>query len=78
MAPEILQKILGHADYSTTANIYVHTDIEELVTSAERLDGLSFMEAIQQSYLVEALFRIKSMKLSGSSRLSSPRLICIS
>lgn len=29
--PEILQKILGHADYSTTANIYVHTDINELI-----------------------------------------------
>lgn len=35
MPPEILQKILGHADYSTTANIYVHTDIEALVKSAE-------------------------------------------
>lgn len=35
MAPEILQKILGHADYKTTANIYVHTDIEELVKAVE-------------------------------------------
>jgi len=35
MPPEILQKILGHADYNTTANIYVHTDIEELVRSVE-------------------------------------------
>ena len=25
-----IQKIIGHADYSTTANIYTHTDIEEL------------------------------------------------
>jgi integrase len=25
-----IQKILGHADYATTANIYTHTDIEEL------------------------------------------------
>ena len=33
--PEILQKILGHADYSTTANIYVHTDIEELIKAVE-------------------------------------------
>lgn len=33
--PEILQKILGHADYSTTANIYVHTDIEELLAAVE-------------------------------------------
>ena len=35
MAPEILQKILGHANYSTTANIYIHTDIEELVRAVE-------------------------------------------
>lgn len=35
MQPEILQKILGHADYSTTANIYVHTDVEELVKAVE-------------------------------------------
>lgn len=33
--PEILQKILGHADYSTTANIYVHTDAEDLVKAVE-------------------------------------------
>lgn len=33
--PEILQKILGHADYSTTANIYVHTDISELLQAVE-------------------------------------------
>ena len=33
--PEALQKILGHADYSTTANIYVHTDIDELVRAVE-------------------------------------------
>ena len=35
MPPEILQKILGHADYNTTANIYVHTDIDELIKSVE-------------------------------------------
>lgn len=35
MPPEILQKILGHADYTTTANIYVHTDIEELISAVE-------------------------------------------
>lgn len=35
MAPETLQKILGHADYSTTANIYVHTDTDELIQAVE-------------------------------------------
>lgn len=37
MRPEILQKILGHADYNTTANIYIHSDIEELVKAVECL-----------------------------------------
>lgn len=35
MQPEILQKILGHTDYTTTANIYVHTDIEELIKAVD-------------------------------------------
>ncbi len=35
ISPEALQKILGHADYSTTANIYVHTSPEELVKAVE-------------------------------------------
>lgn len=33
--PEVLQKILGHADYSTTANIYVHIDPADLVKAVE-------------------------------------------
>jgi len=39
MAPETLQKILGHADYSTTANIYVHADIDALISAAEKIAG---------------------------------------
>lgn len=35
MPPEILQKILGHADYSTTANVYTHIDTETLVKAVE-------------------------------------------
>lgn len=31
LAPEVLQKVLGHADYSTTANIYTHIAPEDLV-----------------------------------------------
>ena len=27
----MLQKILGHADYSTTANIYTHADAQTLI-----------------------------------------------
>lgn len=33
--PEMLQKILGHADYSTTANIYEHFDIDQLVDAID-------------------------------------------
>lgn len=35
MPPEILQEILGHANYSTTANIYVHTEVTQLVNVVE-------------------------------------------
>ena len=33
LPPEMLQKILGHADYSTTANIYTHIDAQTLVNA---------------------------------------------
>lgn len=36
MAPEVLQQILGHADYSTTANIYTHIDAKTLVEAVEK------------------------------------------
>lgn len=36
MKPEVLQKILGHTDFSTTANIYNHIDAETLVQSVEK------------------------------------------
>jgi integrase len=31
LSPEVLQKVLGHTDYSTTANIYTHIAPEDLV-----------------------------------------------
>jgi integrase len=37
MKPEVLQKILGHAKYSTTADIYVHADLDLLINAAEKL-----------------------------------------
>lgn len=33
--PELLQKMLGHADYSTTANIYEHFDIDQLIDAID-------------------------------------------
>jgi site-specific recombinase XerD len=32
-----IQKIIGHADYSTTANIYTHTNIAELKNDIEKI-----------------------------------------
>ena len=37
MRPENLQKIIGHADYSTTADIYIHKDIAELTAEMSKL-----------------------------------------
>lgn len=37
MPPEVLQKIIGHADYSTTADIYVHSDIDTLTAGMSLL-----------------------------------------
>lgn len=35
VSPEALQKILGHASYNTTANIYVHADADKLIAAIE-------------------------------------------
>ena len=37
MKPENLQKIIGHANYSTTAEIYIHQDIETLKSEMSKL-----------------------------------------
>ena len=37
MRPEILQKILGHAEYDTTADNYVHFDADTLIAAAEAI-----------------------------------------
>ena len=45
--PEILQKILGHADYSTTVDVYTHLDLNEIVaagTSVAVTDTLQTQE----------------------------------
>ena len=46
MQPEVLQKILGHANFSTTANIYVHADMEKLISAVEAVSNLSVTEKI--------------------------------
>lgn len=37
MRPENLQKIIGHADYSTTADIYIHKNADELIAEMSKL-----------------------------------------
>lgn len=37
MRPEELQKIIGHADYATTADIYIHTNIAALIAEMSKL-----------------------------------------
>lgn len=37
MRPDDLQKIIGHAKYETTANIYVHKNIEQLTAEMSKL-----------------------------------------
>lgn len=36
LKPEILQKILGHADYNTTVGVYAHLDKEEILAEAAK------------------------------------------
>lgn len=37
MRPDALQKIIGHANYAVTADIYIHKDVEELKTAMTSL-----------------------------------------
>jgi integrase len=44
MRPDALQKIIGHANYSVTADIYIHKDVEELkaaMTALKKPDDTS-------------------------------------
>lgn len=38
LAPENLQKIIGHSKFETTANIYVHEDVEKLKDDMQKLN----------------------------------------
>lgn len=35
--PEILQKILGHADYSTTVGVYTHLDLSDILEESKKI-----------------------------------------
>ena len=36
LSPEILQEVLGHADYSTTVNFYNHFDVNTLISAVDQ------------------------------------------
>ena len=36
--PEYLQKVLGHASYQTTADTYIHSNLDELVAAIQSID----------------------------------------
>jgi integrase len=36
----VISRMLGHADFSTTANVYAHVTPASLQRSADRLDGI--------------------------------------
>ena len=36
--PEYLQKVLGHSKYQTTADTYIHSNVEELVSAIQSID----------------------------------------
>lgn len=48
MKPEILQKVMGHANYTTTADIYVHADTDVLISAVEAASGDSNLLATER------------------------------
>lgn len=45
LKPEILQKILGHADYNTTVGVYAHLDKEEILAEAAKFTVTDTLQA---------------------------------
>lgn len=45
MKPELLQKIMGHADYSTTIGVYTHLDKDDIVAAAKSITVASKLQA---------------------------------
>lgn len=39
ISPETLQKILGHSKFSTTAEIYIHANVDQLVSAVENVSN---------------------------------------
>ena len=39
ITPERLKEIIGHEDYTTTVNIYTHSNLKDLITEMGKIDG---------------------------------------
>ena len=46
--PELLQKIMGHADYATTVGVYTHLDKEDILAVAQGITVTSKLQASQK------------------------------
>lgn len=47
--PEILQKILGHADYSTTLGVYTHLGIEDILNESQKVDITDRLQTVKKT-----------------------------
>ena len=47
--PELLQKIMGHADYSTTVGVYTHLDKDDILAAAQDITVTSKLQAQQKA-----------------------------
>ncbi|HIT28836.1 MAG TPA: tyrosine-type recombinase/integrase [Candidatus Faecousia gallistercoris] len=43
--PELLQKIMGHADYATTVGVYTHLDKDDILAAAQAINVTSKLQA---------------------------------
>ena len=48
MKPELLRKILGHADYSTTVEIYAHMDISDILEESKKISVAVTLQSPQK------------------------------
>ncbi len=46
--PEILQKILGHADDSTTVDIYTHMDLAEILEGGSQVTVTAQLQQVKK------------------------------
>lgn len=46
--PEILQKILGHADDSTTVDIYTHMDLTEILEGGSQVTVTAQLQQVKK------------------------------